>query len=68
MRNPKRIDVFCNELKRLWHKVPDWRFGQLMLNVLGEVYNHSKLDPFFIEDEKMLEELHIFFETKFGKS
>ena len=68
MRDPERIDVFCDVLKGLWHEVPDWRFGQLMLNALGEVYNRSKQDPFYIEDEKMLEELRIIFETKFGKS
>ena len=44
MRDPNRIDVFCAELAAIWHKVPDWRFGQLVTNVLGR-------DPFYIEDE-----------------
>ena len=31
MRDPKRIDDFCDRLKAVWHTVPDWRFGQLMV-------------------------------------
>lgn len=55
MRDPNRIDGFCEELKKLWHLLPDWRFGQLMSNFLGDVYektNHR--DIFFIEDDEML--------------
>ena len=36
MRNPNRIDEFCTRLAACWHKVPDWRFGQLISNVLSE--------------------------------
>lgn len=56
MRDPNRIDKYCNKLATIWHKVPDWRFGQLMYNSLG--YAYSKLgDVFFPEDEKMFETL-----------
>lgn len=65
MRDPKRIDEFCDELKKMWHTVPDWRFGQLMSNVLGEVYVKENRDIFFIEDDKMLEDLKEVFATKF---
>lgn len=58
MRDPARIDRFCQRLAELWKKVPDWRFGQLISNVLGAF---SK-DPFYIEDDKLLE----FFESYFG--
>ena len=51
MRNPNRIDEFCNRLARVWHCVPDWRFGQLMVNMLGEMNR----DPFFPEDDTMIE-------------
>ena len=57
MRDPERIDEFCDELKKMWHKVPDWRFGQLMSNALGEVYANTQTDIFYIEDDEMLEEL-----------
>lgn len=58
MRDPARIDRFCQRLAELWKKVPDWRFGQLISNVLGAFGK----DPFYIEDDKLLE----FFESYFG--
>lgn len=54
MRDEKRIDVFCEKLRQYWHKVPDWRFGQLVTNVLG-------VDPFYIEDDRAEEAFQIFF-------
>lgn len=49
MRDPKRINDFCERLAKAWHRVPDWRFGQLMSNI------PVKKDPFFIEDDEMIE-------------
>lgn len=58
MRNPERIDKFCTELAELWKsKVPDWRFGQLMMNVL----NSFPRDPFFYEEDEMIEEFRKYF-------
>ena len=51
MRDPKRIQKFCNRLARAWEMVPDLRFGQLMVNVLGEM----ERDPFFPEEDEMIE-------------
>lgn len=53
MRDPNRIQKFCNRLAQAWRNVPDWRFGQLMVNALGEM----DVDPFFPEDDKMIEYL-----------
>ena len=61
MRDPNRIDKFCDELNRLWHKVPDWRFGQLMSNVLSAYQAEKMRDIFFPEDDEMME----FFEKYF---
>jgi len=55
MRDPNRIDKFCDELNRLWHKVPDWRFGQLMSNVLSAYQAENMRDIFFPEDDEMME-------------
>lgn len=63
MRDPKRIDEFCNELARMWHKVPDWRFGQLISNVLGNYQTETKRDIFFPEDDELLD----FFKRYFGE-
>lgn len=55
MRDPNRIDSFCEMLAEAWHKVPDWRFGQLIQNL---PYGR---DPFFIEDEEMEDIIRKFF-------
>lgn len=55
MRDPNRIDKFCGRLAKAWKNVPDWRFGQLMSNLLSEYYEQTKLDPFFPEDDEMIE-------------
>lgn len=55
MRDPKRIDEFCDELKKLWHHVPDWRFGQLMSNMLGAYVDKTRRDIFFPEDDEMMQ-------------
>lgn len=51
MRDPKRIQKFCSRLARAWETLPDWRFGQLMVNALGAMNR----DPFFPEDDEMIE-------------
>ena len=58
MRDPKRIDEFCVELARLWHKYPDFRFGQIFYNVCS---SNNCYDPFYIEDDKMLDMLKKYF-------
>ena len=55
MRDPNRIDKFCDELKTIWHQVPDWRFGQLMENMLS-VRLQAVQNPngfFYTEDEEL---------------
>lgn len=59
MRDPKRIKKFCNRLAAAWEQLPDWRFGQLMMNALGEM----KRDPFFPEDDEMIEYLEHYVEN-----
>ena len=61
MRNPERIDKFCNELAKIWkEKCPDSRFGQLMVNVL----NSFEKDPFFYEEDETLKEFKKFFKIE----
>lgn len=58
MRNPARLDKFYEELRDI-HKeyFPDWRFGQLCSNFFGWVWANKKIDPFFPEEEDMIEYL-----------
>lgn len=52
MRDPNRIPDFCDRFEKLWKEnCPDWRFGQLIANVIEE-YGVS---PFLIEDNRMIE-------------
>lgn len=55
MRDPNRIDTFCEEFKEMWHRVPDWRFGQLMCNFFDHIYIRTGNDGFYMEDPDMLE-------------
>lgn len=65
MRDPQRIDSFCEELARMWHKVPDQRFGQFISNYMGAVYQHTGgRDIFFIEDDEMLQALRQIFKME----
>lgn len=51
MRNPERIDRITEKLTEIWKIVPDWRFGQLISNVMGSImYDNNKQDMFFPED------------------
>lgn len=58
MRKKERIKPFLERLEKVWELVPDWRFGQLMVNVFGSMNR----DPFFPEDEEMIEIIEKFFE------
>lgn len=61
MRDINRIDKFCTELANVWKKCcPDWRFGQLMCNVLGQMGANGR-DPFFPEEKEMMNYFRNFF-------
>jgi uncharacterized protein YihD (DUF1040 family) len=50
MRDPKRIDEITAKLNEIWHKYPDMRFWQLLLNISWDF----KGDAFFMEDDKVI--------------
>lgn len=51
MRDINRIDIFCDELKRIWKKCPDLRFSQI-INLVFIISN--KQDLFYVDDAEML--------------
>lgn len=57
MRNKDRIYETIWLFTRLWSKLPDFRFFQLVSYIAGEGYNKYKIDPFFIEEDKWNEVL-----------
>ena len=58
MRSIERINPFLDKLGKIWkEQCPDWRFGQLMSNVL----NSFDRDPFFIEEDEMIKKFKEYF-------
>lgn len=55
IRNPERLDLFYEELKKI-HKenFTDWRFGQLCYNFFGWLATEKKIDLFFPEEDEMI--------------
>lgn len=61
MRSIERINPFLEKLGKIWkEQCPDWRFGQLMSNVL----NSFDRDPFFIEEDEMIKKFKEYFGIK----
>lgn len=56
MRKPERLDEFYDELKET-HKTyfPDWRFGQLIINVLADWQAKTGRDIFFPEEDEVIQ-------------
>ncbi len=61
MRDPKRIAPFCEDLAELWSKVPDWRFGQLMSNLMSHYMSETGRDVFYVEDNELMERMKLWF-------
>jgi hypothetical protein len=60
MRDPNRIQKFCNQLADIWRTVPDWRFSQMIVSALAIYENRHGNDAFYVEDEEFLEFLKDF--------
>jgi len=67
MRDPKRIKPIMGELSKFWESNPDWRFGQLMVNIIRrhlayiETRPSINNDPWYPEDDhwlKLLKEIN----------
>ena len=56
MRDPKRIDKFCDLLKEIWKRVPDWRFAQSISN-LGSHLEWTPRGFLYAEDAELTNEL-----------
>ena len=54
-RNPQRIKEVLAIIEKIWNKVPDWRFGQLVLNFAIKMQITN--DGYSIEDDELLIQL-----------
>ena len=52
MRDLNRIYRYCHELADIWSKVPDWRFGQFILNMERACRMNEGKDVFYMEDDE----------------
>lgn len=56
MRDVNRLDEFYDELKEIHKKYfGQWRFGQLLVNVLADWQAKTKRDLFFPEEDEMIQ-------------
>lgn len=60
MRDIRRIDRILEVLGDYWKLVPDWRLGQLILNIFGNN------DIFYLEDEQFIEVVRNYFNKEVG--
>ncbi|KKM77560.1 hypothetical protein LCGC14_1368790 [marine sediment metagenome] len=59
MRDPKRINRILGLLGVHWSTHPDWRLGQVIVNLCRETGSND--DPFYLEDDELerLLRLHV---------
>ena len=66
MRDPERLDDFYKKIRKLHQKyVPDWRFGQLIMNFLSETEQGAA--AFYWEEDEFYEALKKWLEKNFKK-
>lgn len=59
MRDPNRLYSFYDELRKLHMTyAPDWRFGQMIMNIF------CTRDIFYMEEDEVLEEVKKYFERR----
>lgn len=57
MRDVTRMLPIIIHLQRLWHKMPDQRLGQLIVNLSRDAEGNPR-DPWNMEDDEMLESIY----------
>ena len=61
MRDINRLDNLYNTLKELHKQIPDWRFGQFVMNFISWYMIKYKRDIFYVEDDKIISLFKEFF-------
>ena len=65
LRDSNRLQPFYEKIEE-FHRlyVPDWRFGQLIINFCGWLFAQKGIqDIFYIEDDKMAEYIEEYFNS-----
>lgn len=61
-----RFEPFGEELARIWSRLPDWRFGQLMINFRYWLEQNRKGDGFYLEDDEYIRLLGEYVDSLFA--
>ena len=65
-RDPGRIYPFVSDLGMIWAtQCPQWRFGQLMVNVM-EYIRGNGADPFYLEEPDLRDYIEKYLEVNDG--
>ena len=59
-RSPERIDVLVEQIRLLWHEYPNFRLGQILVNLCDPQPNAL----FYVEDHTVSEKIFELRETK----
>ncbi len=57
MRDPDRIPIILEYIQHEWEEHPDWRFGQLMFNLLNGIWDTPEPRFFYLEDDLLIQRL-----------
>lgn len=56
MRRPERLYKFYEQVNLIhMQQFPDWRFGQLMTNFFKWLQSIKDVDPFFPEEDELID-------------
>lgn len=55
-RDPKRIPIVLEAIKKLWEIEPNLRLGQLVY-VLTQFYEINEKDTYYIEDDELIKKI-----------
>ena len=58
-RAVERLHLVCEQLAAAWAQLPDWRFGQLMVNLMREYEAEHGRDFFFLEEDEMIKVIEV---------
>jgi len=53
LRDPNRIGTIIEKIEKIWRHRPDWRLGQLILNIV----KIKCPELFYLEDDTILEKI-----------
>nr|DAG62494.1 MAG TPA: Protein of unknown function (DUF1040) [Caudoviricetes sp.] len=59
LRDPQRIPALLARVQTAWAKMPEQRFGQLILNYFHWLEEHQKV-PFYMEDEELVSQFEAY--------